>query len=199
VRLNPAALGPLTAPAPAPEVSTRSRRTSREATARESRPPSSDREAGDARDSGALQQAQAASELAIEIRLARDAGVPDTEIFEVTAAFDPDGDLAANRRVIETLRKARLTALGYDVTMRGDEYGRLRAIAALMDTPGGTLTDGDIQWLRDRLAADPDYLDRLPRRGMAAPATGDGDQPANGFMPGLDASQAETVSTLLAP
>jgi len=188
------------APAPVSQATEPTGQTGQtQRTGRQNRPPAPDGGDRDARDRNALSQAQAASELAIETRLARSAGVPDAEIFEVTAAFDPDGDPRANRRVIETLRKARLTALGYDVTMPGDEYGRLQAIAARMTASGGGLTEGDVRWLRDRLAADPAYFDRLPRRGMTAPATSDVARPPNGFLPGLDADRASELEALVEP
>jgi hypothetical protein len=142
-------------------------------------------------------QAQLASELDIELRLARAAGVSATEIRELTAAFDPEGDPAVNARVIETLREARLGALGYDVTMSTDEHARLQAIAerAAIDA----LTDDDVGWLRDQVTDDPAYFDRLPRRGIVAPAAADGDRPADHFLPGLDPRRAEQLSTLIGP
>ena len=149
------------------------------------------------REVGARRQAQLASELDIELRLARAAGVSATKIRELTAAFDHEGEPAANARVIETLRKARLRALGYDVTMSTDEHARLQAIAAR--AASDALTDDDVGWLRDQVTDDPAYFDRLPRRGIVAPATSDGDRPADHFLPGLDLRRAEQLSTLVGP
>ena len=98
-------------------------------------------------------------------------------------------------RAIDAERRERLTALGYDLSMSPAEYTRLQAIADNVSL--GLLTEGDAAWLLDQLRVDPLYLDRLPRRGLLAPATDD-DHSEDGFLPGLDAASLDALERVIA-
>lgn len=88
---------------------------------------------------------------------ARAAGVTEPRIKDLTTqgAGHPDS--------INALYKETLRAEGKQVTMPLDEFGQASTFATRNTL--GTLTDADYDWLRNKLAADPNYLDGLPNRG----------------------------------
>ena len=139
-------------------------------------------------------RALAARAVETEIELAREAGVPEALIEEILAAFDPEGSAEKNRQIADDLRRARLTARGYDVSMSRGEYNRLQGLAAR--AADGSLTDADVRWLRGKVAAEPSYFDELPRRGRMTPEASGNGAPADDFQPGLDAASAETVKSV---
>ena len=57
-------------------------------------------------------RAQAAARaVETQLELARQAGLPEELIQEITAQFDPDGSAKENRQIAEALRQARLAAV----------------------------------------------------------------------------------------
>ncbi len=108
-----------------------------------------------------------------QLKRAKDAGVPDAKIKELTAKGPPYDKYSVN-----SLYLATLDAEGKRLLSRR-EYTRLKEIS--VRHAKNSLTEADYQWLRDRLAADPNYLDNLADRGRMI--VGDG------FDPSLNAGQ----------
>ncbi|HEX6324051.1 MAG TPA: hypothetical protein VFZ36_10025, partial [Vicinamibacterales bacterium] len=136
-------------------------------------------------------RADAAQEVATEIKLARDAGVDERTIRDLTAHADSP---LGNRMAAEALMKARLTAQGYDLTMTREEFTRLQGMSVRAGANGSGLTPDDIAWLNAH--AGPGYFESLPRRGQVtgwaqSPFAGGGSgMPQEGFVAALDPDSA---------
>ncbi|GAC1661041.1 MAG: hypothetical protein NVS9B4_12750 [Candidatus Acidiferrum sp.] len=133
-------------------------------------------------------------EVEAEIALARKAGVPEETIKELTQDFNPKGLPSQNKLIATDLMEARLRALGYDLNMTGEEFNTLQGISVRSSAKGAGLSQKDIDFLRTKVAADPNYFKKLPQRGYSTKFGKDvfhgRSQPKEGFIAGLDAESA---------
>jgi hypothetical protein len=136
-------------------------------------------------------------EVNAEIDYARKAGVPEDTIKSITKNFSETGLPVQNKAIASDLLKARLEQLGYDLNMTRDEFLQLQGLSVRNSAKGVGLTEADYQFLRDKLAADPRYLDKLPQRGYLTDFNQDPFhgrfQPQEGFIGALDAESAANL------
>jgi len=112
---------------------------------------------------------------------ARSVGVSDERIAQLTA-----GAKRGDTDVANALYREGLIAEGKQIDMPLDEYGQAKFFQTRSQL--GTLTEADYQWLRNKLAADPNYLDNLPNRGRLTHPSPTPDSPTPGPIDDFDAS-----------
>lgn len=143
---------------------------------------------------GAEARTDAAQEVLAEMKLAREAGVDEQAIRDITKNFDPNGSALGNRMMADELMKARLTAHGYDINMPREEFTTLQGMSVRAGPNGSGLTPDDVAWLNTH--AHPGYFENLPQRGFVTgfaqnPFHGGGSgMPTEGFISALDAEAA---------
>ena len=111
---------------------------------------------------------------------ARAAGVPEDRIKKIIGDGDVDVD-AAN-----TLYREAIDAEGKQLTMPRRDYIALTQIDIRRRL--GTLTPDDYEFLRQKLAADPNYLDWLPKQGRLRSS-----EPGAEFDPVLTTEQRDAL------
>ena len=110
---------------------------------------------------------------------ARAAGVSEQRIKEII------GDGTVNADAADNLYRESLK--GKQTNMPAGEYRTAAGIDVRNQT--GNLTEADYQLIRDRLAKDPNYIDRLPDRGRMP----QGDDLGDGFSPVVTAEGRDAL------
>jgi hypothetical protein len=93
----------------------------------------------------------------------------------------------------EAAAGAKAVAVVRDATPTAEEVNTLQGIASRGGPKGSGLTQADYDFLRSKLAADPQYLDKLPGRGYVTDATTAGLRPQEGLVGALDVETAANL------
>jgi hypothetical protein len=135
-------------------------------------------------------------EVEAEMRLAREAGVPENDITQITQAFDPINGRAVDNWVIATkLLERRLTHLGYRLNVTREEW--VLATQLWFRGRNGRLSPADVAWLQRQVNRDPAFFVNLPKYGknfqFGHNLMTNTLRPKDGFVPVIDASGARIL------